>query len=396
MLQATRVNRAQGCLLGMAVGDALGGPLEGLSAQQIHAHYGTVDDYVDGAVAWKRKPHRWRLAGLYTDDTQQALAVCDVLLESEKLDAARLVDFYLKLAEPASTYMGSHRGVGKSFHNVLKCLNEQIAPSRTGQPSAGIGAAARIAPIPLYYAGMPDAMFEAVMNASLITHRDIRALAGAMAIAHAVRRLAAGADREPSFLLRLAGDVDREEKRIAAEFGDQVDKIDEHKHAISTSIARVESLLDRPRGEALAAIVEEANRRGAEPVCKRPTMGFAPSCIPTCLLIFMTSESFQEALVEVVNLGGDADSAGAMTGALAGAHHGASQIPRKWLDKLLNREGIEARGEALARRTTADLEIPDYLQTERELTDLEKTHRDQLMRQVQSRNGPDLGANKRI
>ena len=79
-----RVDRVRGCLLGLAVGDALGAPLEGLSPQQIKAHYGRVTDYVDSTLAWKKKRHRWRLQGLYTDDTQQALALCDVLLERRR------------------------------------------------------------------------------------------------------------------------------------------------------------------------------------------------------------------------------------------------------------------------------------------------------------------------
>ena len=63
MLPSTRIDRARGCLLGLAVGDALGATLEGLSPQQIRAHYGQVADYVDGAIAWKKKPYRWRLPG---------------------------------------------------------------------------------------------------------------------------------------------------------------------------------------------------------------------------------------------------------------------------------------------------------------------------------------------
>ena len=80
MPDTTRVDRVRGSLLGLAVGDALGAPLEGLNAQQIRHHYGIVTDYVDGVKAWKKKPNRWRLPGLYTDDTQQALALIDVLL----------------------------------------------------------------------------------------------------------------------------------------------------------------------------------------------------------------------------------------------------------------------------------------------------------------------------
>src|SRR4029077_20533449 len=87
-----RVDRVRGCLLGMAVGDALGAPLEGLSGQQIRTHYGRVRNYVDGGQAWKRKPYRWRMHGLYSDDTQQALALCDILLDYQRVDPERLAD----------------------------------------------------------------------------------------------------------------------------------------------------------------------------------------------------------------------------------------------------------------------------------------------------------------
>ena len=95
-----RVDRVRGCLLGMAVGDALGAPLEGLSSQQIRTHYGRVRNYVDGVQAWKRKPYRWRMRGLYSDDTQQALAICDVLLDYRRVDPERLADLYLALMTP--------------------------------------------------------------------------------------------------------------------------------------------------------------------------------------------------------------------------------------------------------------------------------------------------------
>src|ERR1700745_333715 len=111
--------RARACLLGLAVGDALGSPLEGLSAQQIRAHYGQVVDYVDGSIAWKRKPYRWRLPGLYSDDTQQALELADTLIEHGEVDADHLVGLYVQMATPRGVYMGAHRGVGRSFRHAL-------------------------------------------------------------------------------------------------------------------------------------------------------------------------------------------------------------------------------------------------------------------------------------
>ena len=127
-------------------------------------------------------------------------------------------------------------------------------------------------------------------------------------------------------------------------------------------------MLELPRERALAALVDEANRHGADPVCKRPTQGFPPACIPTCLYLLLTTDSFEEAITEVVNLGGDTDTAGAILGAMAGAYYGVDAIPARWLDGLQNRDGIEARAIALAQRSTRGLHIPDLISTEQELT----------------------------
>jgi len=368
--------------------------LEGLSSQQIRAHYGLVDDFVDGARAWKKKPFRWRMPGLYTDDTQQALALCDVLLECQRIDVDRLAELYLGLATPRGSYVGAHRGIGRSFRQVLGGLERGLSPRLTGQVSAGIGAAMRIAPVALYFNGPPEEMFEAVLDASLMTHRDIRSLAGAMAVAHAVRRLAAGALREPSFLLWLAADIARDEDRIAARCADIVVSLDAHLHSMSRAVAHVESLLDLPREQALAALVEEANRHGADPVCKRATMGFPPACIPTCLYLLMTADSFEEAAIEIINLGGDADTTGAILGALAGAHYGIGAIPGRWLEGLQNREAIDLRAQALVSRSADGLDIPDLIDKERELSAKECACRDGLLAHPQ--NGGDLGANRRL
>ncbi len=387
----TRTERARGCLLGLAVGDALGAPLEGLSAQQIRAHYGVVSHYVDGATAWKRKPYRWRMPGLYTDDTQQALALAEVVLETGRVDPERLASVYLALANPRGSYVGAHRGVGRSFRLVLADLERGVSPRHTGQDSAGIGAAMRIAPAAIYF-DEPDALFDAVMAASLMTHRDIRSLAGAMAVAFGVRRLLDGEPRDPSLLFRVANDVQKAETRIASEFAGMVTSIGPHERSMSSAIAHVERLIDRPRNEALTALVDEANRHGAEPCCKRPTMGFPPAVIPTCLYFLATTDSFEDALLEIVNLGGDADTAGAILGAYAGAHYGDSEIPERLLENLHNREGVALRAEALAHRQGMPRDVPDLVETERHLSRLEESCRGRLISQ---RQGGDLGANRR-
>ncbi len=392
MPHLSRVDRVRGCLLGSAVGDALGAPLEGLSSQQIKSHYGRVKNYVDGVQAWKRKPYRWRSRGLYTDDTQQALALCDILLEFGRIEQERLADLYLSLATPKGTFSGAHRGLGRSFRQVLTALERGVPAHLTGQSGAGIGAAMRIAPLPLYFDDDLDGLFDSAIAASLMTHRDIRSLTGAMAVAHAVRRLVAGDARDPSLLLWIASDVVKDEKRLAEEHAHAVIKFGEHARCLPRMIALAESALDQPRDRALNVIVDEANRHGAEPCCKRATQGFPPACIPTCLYLLLTTDSFEEAVTEVINLGGDADTAGAILGAMAGAYYGVDAIPKRWLDGLQNRKGIEARAFALAKRSRAGLDIPDLVATERELTRRESEVLEQFM--SVARGGGDRGANR--
>jgi ADP-ribosyl-[dinitrogen reductase] hydrolase len=405
MPHQNRLDAARGSLLGLAVGDALGAPLEGLSAQQIRSHYGQVTGFVDGVCAWKKKPYRWRLPGLYTDDTQQALVLADVLLERGRIDAEHVAELYLRLATPKGAYLGAHRGTGRSFRQVLTELENGIPADKTGQTSAGIGAAMRIAPLALYYSSQPEALFEAVMAASLITHRDIRSLAGAMAVAMAVRWLLVlprPRDEEkirPSFLFRLAAEVARAEDQIAARYPAWVVGLDDYLHSVSTAIAHVEPLLTAPRDRALAALVEEANRHGADPACKKPTMGFPPACIPTCLYLLLTTDGFDEAVAEVVNLGGDTDTSGAILGAMAGAFYGLEELPQRWLAGLENRDGIDLRAQALLHRSALGLIIPDMVETERRLSDRESECRDRLLgiqRSGGAGGGGDCGANQRL
>ena len=351
MPHLSRVDRVRGCLLGMAVGDALGAPLEGLSSQQIKiALRSGARTTLNGVQAWKRKPYRWRLRGLYSDDTQQAMALCDILLEHRRVDQERLADLYLSLATPKGAFSGAHRGIGRSFRQVLAALERGVPAHQAAQPGAGIGAAMRIAPVPLFLGDDPDALFEAVMAASLMTHRDIRSLSGAMAVVHAIRRLRRrrAARPQPPALGGLRPRQGREPDRPGVRRSCDQDR--RARRAACPGPSPTPSRCSTSRATAPStALVDEANRHGAEPSCKRPTQGFPPACIPTCLYLLLTTDSFEEAVSDVINLGGDADTAGAILGAMAGAYYGIDAIPKRWLDGLQNRDGIEARALALAR-----------------------------------------------
>ena len=69
-------DNARGCLLGLAVGDVLGCPIEAMAPSKIREKFGKVKDLVETPVGDLRDTYFWRLSGLHCDDTQQALAIC--------------------------------------------------------------------------------------------------------------------------------------------------------------------------------------------------------------------------------------------------------------------------------------------------------------------------------
>ena len=238
---------------------------------------------------------------------------------------------------------------------MLADLERGVSPRRTGQLTAGIGAAMRIAPVALYFDDDPDAMFESVMAASLMTHRDVRSLSGALLVAHAVRRLAAGGPRDPSLLLWIAADVARDEEPIAA-------GIRRPGHLARS--ARQEPLAGRRPCRVAARPASRAcpggpGRGGQPPRCRpglqTPHHGLPPGLHPHLPLHLLTTDSFEEAITEIVNLGGDTDTAGAILGAMAGAHYGPDAHPQTLARRPPEPRRDRGPGRGLARRSTDGL-----------------------------------------
>ena len=69
--------------------------------------------------------------------------------------------------------------------------------------------------------------------------------------------------------------------------------------------------------------------------------GWAVSTLQAALWAFQNTESFEEALIEAVNLGGDADTIGAVCGQISGAYYGYSAIPEQWLSAIKDRKKLD-------------------------------------------------------
>jgi ADP-ribosylglycohydrolase len=75
--------------------------------------------------------------------------------------------------------------------------------------------------------------------------------------------------------------------------------------------------------------------------------GYVAKCLEAAFWAFYHAESFRQGVLLAVNLGGDAETTGAVFGQLAGAYYGVQGIPRAWQEKLARRELIESLADRL-------------------------------------------------
>jgi ADP-ribosyl-[dinitrogen reductase] hydrolase len=293
-------DRFRGCLVGLAVGDALGATVEHLAREEIRARFGVHTEIVGGG--WlDLEP------GEVTDDTEMALCIARSLVAQGRVDpediARRFVAWYLAGPKDvgrtvAAALIGIIRGESRdeAAERVYRA-----APHRT----AGNGSLMRTAPIALFHAWQPRELVQASLDVSRITHAHPEAMWACVALGQAITA------------------------------------------AIQATAAPAEALLS-----AAAAVPEPAVRRAVEeaPLLNpdtASTFGYALNTLRIALWAVTRHSSFEDAVVAAVNLGSDADTAGAVTGALAGARSGLSGIPSRWLAALRGRAELEALADRL-------------------------------------------------
>lgn len=306
-----------GALLGTFVGDALGAPVEGWPPDRIADTLEGIADLPAGARREMFEGILGLLSGgsalsgiaRYTDDTQMMIGVAESLAERGDFDGADMAERF------AENFEGN-RGYGPGAHGVMLALRRgavwnEVAPGLFGgSGSLGNGAAMRVAPVGVFYHDDPAELRRVAELQSTITHTHPLGKEGAALLAYAVAcaaRHAPGAAFAPDdFLSDLHAFVHPDRANYSA-----------HLTAIG-------ELLERRAGA--AEVIE--------------TLGndvTAPGSVPTAIYAFLAHpDSFSEAVTVAVRLGGDADTIGAMTGAIAGAFHGAEAIPEDWLSALEN------------------------------------------------------------
>ncbi|MBU4077795.1 MAG: ADP-ribosylglycohydrolase family protein [Euryarchaeota archaeon] len=296
-------NKYTGCMLGAAIGDALGKQNEGLNRKDILMTR-IIKDYGKapaGCPGEKLKP------GQYTDDTEQMILLAQSLIECRGFDAG---DFALRIARWGADALADplrKKLVGPSSSGAIARLNSGASWKESGSSIPSCGSAMRAAPIGLFYSDMDEVETNAALS-SIPTHNSGEAIAGAVAVAVGVRCAIDG---------MMCSDIIRE---------------------VSTRASKYDT--DLAKKIELSFLV-----KNDEPDKVFTTLGtsyMVYDTVPSAFYCF--SRHFDEpenAVIEAANAGGDTDSIACITGALAGARHGIDAIPERWIKGLENRELVE-------------------------------------------------------
>jgi ADP-ribosylglycohydrolase len=299
--------RFRGALLGLAVGDAIGAPVESLPPSA----FTPLTDMTGGG-------RHGLPPGAWTDDTSMALCLAESLVEQGRFDPVDQLERYLRwYREGHLSSIGRAFDVGEATLAALErfAAGREPYPGDAAPEAAGNGALMCLAPVPLAFAGAPERAVALAALSARTTH-------GAPQARDACRYLAA--------LL------------VAAVHG-------------------------RPREELLGGVVEvvpglwereplhpevEAVARGSFRARRPPDVraaGYAPATLEAALWALHATDGFADAVLAAANLGGDADTAAAVCGQLAGAIHGAAGIPARWRARLVMHDEIVALADGLHR-----------------------------------------------
>jgi poly(ADP-ribose) glycohydrolase ARH3 len=305
--------RCIGSLLGTAVGDILGANVEFFSRSEIIQEHGLLVNFLDSPA---------RPMGMFTDDTEMTIALAASLVSCRSLDGAHCATAYAKafIAEP-------RRGYGPSASQILNMLAEGANFRTSGraihpQGSYANGGAMRIAPVGLAFRNASEeVLYCAVEMALLCTHVHPEAVDGAFIQAKAISELCRWGDAFAAV---------------------QVDEL----LILLEAMARTAPMRLR------LGLIREGLMRGwsdekfLDMVCTPNEFGeqfqiHAAEAVACALWAFANDWRHPEmCVIRAVMLGGDADTVGAMAGALAGALHGTDWIPNRWLHVMENRPGI--------------------------------------------------------
>ena len=263
--------RALGAYLGFACGDALGATLEFMTPEQIHETYGLHKDITGGG--WLGLPQ-----GHVTDATEMTLTLSQAIIDAQGWDIKVAADYFVVWLSrhPTDISEAVLRGIRR-----YKNTGDLMAPY--DDHDAGNGACSRILPLALICLYQDEAFESWLCEQNHFTHHNSLS------------------DRASQMLGCMIRHLIRQEADLAK--------------------------------QTVAEFIEKEPEFAFSPYPGHSS-GYIVDTIQTVLHFFHTTDSLEDCITKTVNMGGDANTVGALAGMLAGAKYGVGAIPERWLKQL--------------------------------------------------------------
>lgn len=291
MMEKSIIDRFKGCLLGLAIGDAVGTTLE----FRKKGSFKPITDMVGGGP-FNLKPGEW------TDDTSMALCLATSLIECDGFDAKDQMLRYCRWhREGFLSSNGRCFDIGNTVAGALHAFRADGNPyaGSTHPNSAGNGSLMRLAAIPMFYYDDIDKAESMAVKSSKTTHGATECVDACRLYARQIIKALDGRSKDGVLLSDMG--FNGSQKIVDIANGCYIGK-------------------------------DDKSIRGT---------GYVVDALEAALWCFWTTDNFRDAILKAANLGDDADTTAAICGQIAGAHYGISGIPDEWLNKLVMRAEIE-------------------------------------------------------
>lgn len=301
----TTQDRFRGCLVGLAVGDAVGTTLEFRKP----GTFEPISDMVGGGPFGLRP-------GYWTDDTSMALCLAESLITHKSMNhrdqMGRYANWY-RHGYLSST--GECFDIGNTIHGALMQFLETDDPraGSTDPFSAGNGSLMRLAPVPMFFAADPIQAVEMCAESSVTTHKTLVCLDACRYFGGLIVGALAGKSKE---------ELLSERYRPMGEQWEEYELI-----------------------EPIHNVAQGSFKQRNPPDIAGT--GYVVRSMEAALWAFYKSDNFRDGCLLAANLGDDADTTAAIYGQLAGAFYGYSGIPEDWRIKLKMHTEIVGMADAL-------------------------------------------------
>ncbi len=276
--------RYQGCLLGLAAGDAVGTTLEFMSR-------GTFEPITDmiGGGPFDLEPGQW------TDDTSMALCLAHSLVYKKGFNAEDQMNRYCnwwRIGYMSST--GDCFDIGNTVYNALNkyLVTKNPFAGSTAPDSSGNGSLMRLAPVAMFYNSNFSDLLKYAGESSRTTHGSAECIDSCRYYASLLHTAFSGKCKDEIVANPLYPPETDSVRNIA-------------------TLAYLDKKIGAIKGS-----------------------GYVIESLEAALWCFVKTDSFEEAILAAANLGDDADTTAAICGQIAGAHYGVKEIKSSWLEKL--------------------------------------------------------------